>query len=188
MSSGQMTPIAGLKPVEVLIDQESIQEMVRRVASEITHDYEGEEVLLIGVLKGAFMFMADLIREIDLHVQTEFMSVASYHGSKSTGVVRILKDVDQDISGKHVIVVEDIIDSGLTLSKLSDLLGTRNPASLELCTAFDKPSRRKVNIDVKYSGIEIPDRFVVGYGLDYNGHYRNLPELYIIGEDRNSTK
>ncbi len=184
MRDGQLSAVAGLKPVEVLLDEEQIQTMVKRIASDITRDYAGKEILMICVLKGAFVFMSDLVREVDLHVQTEFMAVSSYQGSKSTGVVRIIKDVDQDISDKHVIIVEDIIDTGLTLKKLTELLQTRRPASLELCTAFDKPSRRKVDIDVRYKGIEIPDRFVVGYGLDYDGQYRNLNKLYVIGDEQ----
>lgn len=188
MRDGQLSAVAGLKPVEVLLDETRIQSMVKRLAAEITRDYAGKEILMICVLKGSFVFMSDLVREIDLHVQTEFMAVSSYQGSKSTGVVRILKDVDQDISDKHVIVVEDIVDTGLTLQKLTELLSTRRPASLELCTAFDKPSRRKVDIDVRYKGIEIPDRFVVGYGLDYDGHYRNLHQLYVLGDEQDEVR
>jgi hypoxanthine phosphoribosyltransferase len=141
-------------------------------------------VFLIGVLKGSFMFMADLARSIDLTVDMDFIAVSSYAGgTQSTGVVRIIKDVEQNIAGKHVIVVEDIVDSGLTLNHLKQLLSTRNPASIALCTAFDKPERRRVAIDVEYVGRRIPDEFIVGYGLDYDGIYRNLPDVRILRDD-----
>ncbi|MDI9498031.1 MAG: hypoxanthine phosphoribosyltransferase [Bacillota bacterium] len=164
---------------EILVSREEIREMTRRVAAAISRDYEGREVLLVGVLKGACVFMADLIRELTVVTQIDFIAVSSYgKETKSSGVVRILKDLDEDITGRHVIIVEDIIDSGLTWSKLRELLLTRGPASLALCTAFDKPSRRTVaNLTVDYTGLEIPDAFIVGYGLDYQGYYRELPEV-----------
>ncbi|MDI9468925.1 MAG: hypoxanthine phosphoribosyltransferase [Bacillota bacterium] len=164
---------------DVLISEAEIRAMIRRIADEISNDYAGREVLLVGVLKGAFMFMADLVRELKVASQVDFMAVSSYgKETKSSGVVRILKDLDEDITGRHVIIVEDIIDSGLTWSKLRELLLTRGPASLALCAAFDKPSRRKVaNLKVDYTGLEIPDAFIVGYGLDYQGFYRDLPDV-----------
>lgn len=168
---------------EVLIHRDELAEMCERLAAQINADYAGKEIILVGVLKGAVIFLADLVRHITLSTRLDFMSVTSYgNRTRTSGVVKILKDLDQDISNCHVIVVEDIIDSGLTLKKLVELLSTRNPASIELCTAFDKPSRRQVEIDVKYKGIEIPDEFVVGYGLDFNGEYRNLPDVCILGD------
>ncbi len=167
----------------VMITKEEIAEMVERLGAEITRDYQGEEVLLICVLRGAFIFTADLIRAIDLPCSVDFMAVSSYGTStESSGFVKIVKDIEINIENKNVIIVEDIIDSGLTLKKLTDLLSTRNPKNIALCTAFDKPSRRKVNIDVKYCGMQIPDEFVVGYGLDYSEIYRNLPDLNILAD------
>lgn len=168
---------------DTLIRSEEIQEMVQRLGKQITKDYEGKELLLIGALKGAFVFMADLVRAIELPLQVDFMAVSSYgSATKSTGVVKILKDCDTNIEGKHVIVVEDIIDTGLTMNKLLALLQTRNPASLALCSAFDKPSRRQVEVPLQYRGIEVPDQFIVGYGLDFDGKYRNLPEVCVLTE------
>ena len=155
--------------------------MVARVAAEISRDYEGREVLLVGVLRGAFVFLADLARALTIPCCVDFMAVSSYgKDTKTSGVVRIIKDLEEDISGRHVIIVEDIVDSGLTLKKLRELLLTRSPASLALCTAFDKPSRRRVELDVEYSGLEIPNDFIVGYGLDYQGFYRGLPEVCVL--------
>jgi hypoxanthine phosphoribosyltransferase len=169
---------------ETLISKEEIAGICERLGRRITEDYAGKSVFLIGVLKGAFVFMADLARNIALPVDMDFIAVSSYGGgTQSTGVVRIIKDVEQNISGKHVIVVEDIVDSGLTLKHLKQLLATRSPASIALCTAFDKPERRKVAIDVEYVGRRIPDEFIVGYGLDYNGIYRNLPDIRILRDD-----
>ncbi len=165
----------------VLVDKEAIQTMVKGLAKRISSDYEGKELIIVGVLKGGFVFLADLIREITIPVVVEFMSVSSYGSStKSSGVVKIIKDLDVDISDKHVLIVEDIIDSGLTLKYLKELLLSRNPLSVKLCCALDKPSRRKVNLEIDYNGIEIPDEFVIGYGLDYNEKFRNLPEVCIL--------
>ncbi len=164
----------------ILVAKDEIQEMCQRLGREITEDYRGKKVILICVLKGAFVFLADLIREIDLPCEVDFMSVSSYSGQHTTGVVKIIKDLDTDIAEKHVIIVEDIVDSGLTLKHLSELLKTRNPASIRICTAFDKPSRRKVEIFVDYVGMEIPDEFIVGYGLDLGERYRNLPEVAVL--------
>lgn len=173
--------VDGLCPNRILIKKEDIDHMVSRLGKEITERFKGESILMVCVLKGAFVFMADLLRYIDLPLETEFIATSSYgNGTSSSGTVRIIKDIDQDISGKNVIIVEDIIDSGLTLKKLLELLSTRNPKTLTVCTAFDKPSRRKVDINVEFKGISIPDEFIVGYGLDYAGQYRQLPEVYVM--------
>lgn len=172
------------KVIGTLISRSEIEKMVAELGARITRDYAGKEILLIGVLRGAFIFMADLVRQIKLDCKVDFIAVSSYGAdTKSSGIVRIDKDVSQNIAGQHVIIVEDIIDSGLTLKKLTELLSTRNPASIALCTAFDKPERRKVDIHVDYSGMVIPDRFIVGYGLDFAESYRNLDEVCILGED-----
>ncbi|HHV42896.1 MAG TPA: hypoxanthine phosphoribosyltransferase [Clostridiaceae bacterium] len=168
---------------KILVSKEEIAEMCSRLGKEITEDYRGKQVILICVLKGAFVFLADLIREIDLPCEVDFMSVSSYSGKHSTGVVKIIKDLDTNITGKHVLIVEDIVDSGLTLKHLRDLLDTRNPASIRICTAFDKPDRRKVEIFVDYIGMEIPDEFIVGYGLDLDQRYRNLPEVAVLNPE-----
>jgi hypoxanthine phosphoribosyltransferase len=168
----------------ILIPQSEISAMCQRLGEQINRDYKGKEIILIGVLKGAFVFMADLARHIDVPCRIDFMSVSSYgSGTRTSGVVRITKDLDSDISGKHIIVVEDIVDTGLTLNHLRELLSTRNPASIALCTAFDKPDRRKVEIKVEYVGMKIPDEFIVGYGLDFDGKYRNLPDVAVLGDD-----
>ncbi|NLZ69907.1 MAG: hypoxanthine phosphoribosyltransferase [Clostridiaceae bacterium] len=169
---------------DILIDRDKLDEMCRRLGKQITEDYTGKNLVMIGVLKGAFIFMADLIRYINLPLRVDFMSVSSYgSGTRSSGIVKILKDIDQDISGCDVLVVEDIVDTGLTLNKLIELLATRNPTSIHVCAAFDKPSRRIVTVDIRYCGMSIPDEFVVGYGLDYNNTFRNLPDLCLLGDD-----
>ena len=169
---------------EVLISREEIDRMVTGLADRITKDYQGREVVMVGILKGSFIFMSDLVRKIDLPMVIDFMSVSSYYGgTKSSGVVKIVKDLDNDIEGKHVIIVEDIVDSGLTLGHLKEMLLTRNPASLAVCAAFDKPDRRKVDIAAEYTGSKIPDEFIIGYGLDYDGKYRNLPDVCILAFD-----
>ena len=159
----------------VLFTKEQIAEKVRDLAQQIDRDYEGRDVLLVGVLKGAVPIMADLMRELDGQYPMDWMAVSSYgSGTKSSGVVRILKDLDADLTGRHVLIVEDIIDSGLTLSWLKANLESRGPASVEICTLLRKPEAMKVDIDVKYVGRDIPNEFVVGYGLDYAEKYRNL--------------
>lgn len=169
---------------EVLVPREKIREMVKRLGKRISEDYEGEELVLVGVLKGGFIFLADLMREITIPVDMDFIAVSSYGAStKSSGVVRIIKDIDFDIAGKHVLIVEDLVDTGLTLRHLKDLFNTRSPKSVKICTAFDKPSRRKVEIEVEYNGIEVPDKFIVGYGLDYAGKYRNLPDVCTLRQE-----
>ncbi len=155
----------------------------KEIAERISKDYEGKELLLVGVLKGGFMFLADLAREITIDVNIDFISCSSYGNSTvSSGIVRILKDIDYDITGKHVLLVEDLIDTGLTLTYLKDLFKAKHCASVKVCTILDKPSRRKVDLEVDYQGIIIPDEFVVGYGLDYAEKYRNLPEVYVMEE------
>lgn len=160
----------------VLISEDELQAKIGELAARIDADYSGKDLLLVGVLKGAVMVVADLARALHLPVQTDWMAVSSYGaGTKSSGVVRILKDLDTDITNRHVLIVEDIIDSGLTLSWLLDNLKSRNPASLEICAALRKPDAVKVPIEVKYIGFDIPNEFVIGYGLDYAERYRNLP-------------
>ena len=166
---------------EVLFSEEQLDRRVREIAAQIEKDYEGKEIMLIGVLRGSFVFMADLCRRIDLPCTLDFMSVSSYgKGTSSSGQVQITKDLSSDISGQHIIVIEDILDSGNTLSYLLKLLEQRNPASIRLCTLLDKPDRRVKEVKVDYSGFSIPDAFVVGYGLDYAEQYRNLPYIGIL--------
>ena len=165
----------------ILLTREEIGKAVKELGQKITKDYAGKEPVLIGILKGAVVFFADLIREIDLPLAIEFMAISSYGSStKSSGVVRIVKDLDRDITGKDVLVVEDIVDSGLTLSHLKQVLETRNAASVSIVTLLDKPARRKVPLEVQYSCFIIPDAFVVGYGLDYDEKYRNLPDIGVL--------
>ena len=161
---------------QTLVTEEQIEARLAEMAAEIERDYEGtEDLLVIGVLKGAVMVMADLARTFRRHIEMDWMAISSYgSGTKSSGVVRILKDLDTDITNRHVLIVEDIIDTGLTLSWLVSNLESRKPASLELCTAFVKPDAAKMRVPVKYVGLELPDEFVVGYGLDYAEKYRNL--------------
>ena len=166
---------------EVLFSEEQLKNRVAELAAMIEKDYEGKEIMLISVLRGSFVFMADLCRAINLHCTVDFMSVSSYgKGTKSSGQVQITKDLSEDITGCHVIVVEDILDSGNTLSYLLKMLQNRNPASIRLCTLLDKPERREKQVEVHYSGFTIPDAFVVGYGLDYAEKYRNLPYIGIL--------
>lgn len=164
-----------------MFTEEQIREKVAELGKQIENDYKGEELLVVGILKGANVFTCDLIRQIDLDVKIDFMSVSSYgSGTESSGTVRILKDLDTDIKGRNVLIVEDIIDSGRTLSNLVKELQIREPKSLKLCTLLDKPSRRVVDVDVEYVGFEIEDKFIVGYGIDYAEKYRNLPYIGIV--------
>lgn len=166
---------------EVLIPSEEIQEKVREIGASITQDYAGEKPLMICILRGAVVFLGDLVRRVDLPCEMDFMDISSYGtGTSSSGVVRIIKDLEEDITGRHVIVVEDIIDTGLTLSYLRRSLLARRPASLEICSLLSKPERRRAELDVRYLGFEVPDEFVVGYGLDYAGAYRNLPDICVL--------
>ncbi len=161
---------------EILVQSDDLRQRIRALATEINRDYEGKSVLLVGVLKGAFFFLADLMRQLEVECEVDFMAVSSYGSStESSGVVRILKDLDTPIQDRHVLVVEDIVDSGLTLSYLMKNLGARQPASLEVCSLLTKPSRFKVDPKLRYVGFEIPDQFVVGYGLDVDQRLRNLP-------------
>jgi hypoxanthine phosphoribosyltransferase len=163
---------------DVLVSEKEVQSKLEELAAQIDRDYAGDEVLLVAVLKGAFMVVADLSRMLTVPVQIDFMAVSSYGSATSTsGVVRILKDLDRDIAGEHLLIVEDIIDSGLTLAYLLRYLQSRGPASVEICTLLRKPDAAKVDIPVKYVGFEIPNEFVVGYGLDYAERYRNLPYI-----------
>ena len=161
--------------VNILFTEAQIQQRLGEMALQITEDYEGRDLLVVGVLRGAVMVMADLARSFGRHVEMDWMAVSSYgSGTKSSGVVRILKDLDTDISGRHVLIVEDIIDTGLTLSWLVSNLRSRKPASVEICTLLRKPDALQMDVDVKYVGHDIPNAFVVGYGLDYDERYRNL--------------
>ena len=169
---------------EVLIDEERLGARVAELGAEVSSDYQGRDLLLIGVLKGAVMVMADLARALETPVSMEFMAVSSYgSGTSSSGVVRILKDLDINIEGRDVLVVEDIIDSGLTLSYLMRNLESREPESLEVCALLTKPERREINVPVRYVGFEIPNRFVIGYGLDFAERYRNLPYVAVLSDD-----
>jgi hypoxanthine phosphoribosyltransferase len=161
---------------EILVPAADLERRVRELAAEVSRDYAGKDLVLIGVLKGAVFFLADLMRAIEIPVEVDFMAVASYgSATKSSGVVRILKDLDAAIDGRDVLIVEDIVDSGLTLQYLLRNLAGRNPRSLEVCALLIKPERRKVELETRYVGFEIPDRFAIGYGLDHAERYRNLP-------------
>lgn len=168
--------------IRVMLDEETVDKRVAEIGAEISADYAGKQVHLICVLKGGVFFMCELAKRITIPVSLDFMSVSSYGGgTTSSGVVRIVKDLDESLEGKDVIVVEDIIDSGRTLSYLLDILQKRNPASMKLCTLLDKPDRRVVEgVRVDYCGFTIPDEFVVGYGLDYDQKYRNLPYIGVV--------
>jgi hypoxanthine phosphoribosyltransferase len=167
---------------EVLIDEETLRNRIVELGAEVSVDYEGRDLLLVGVLKGAIFFISDL--ELTVPCEIDFMAISSYGaGTDSSGVVRILKDLEINISGRDVLVVEDIIDSGLTLSYLRRTLGARKPASLEICALLTKPERREVEVPVRYVGFEIPNRFVIGYGLDFAERYRNLPYIGVLHPD-----
>ena len=166
---------------EVLLTKEEIEEVVKELGKKITEDYKDKNLFLITVLKGAVVFLGDLMRAIEIPCEIEFMVLSSYGaGTTSTGSVKIVKDIDLPLEGKDVLIVEDILDTGYTLSFLLDLLKGRNPNSIEICTLLDKPDRRKVEISAKYTGRKIPDEFVVGYGLDYDEKYRNLPFIGVL--------
>ena len=161
---------------EILVQADELQHRIKEMAEEISRDYKGRDLLLIGVLKGAVFFLADLMRHLDVPCEVDFMAVSSYGSSTdSSGVVRILKDLDAPLEGRNVLIVEDIVDSGLTLQYLMRTLAARNPASIEVCALLTKPERRKVDTPARYVGFEIPDKFAIGYGLDYAERYRNLP-------------
>jgi hypoxanthine phosphoribosyltransferase len=169
---------------EVLIDEARLQSRIHELGAQLSEDYAGRELLLVGVLKGAVFFMADLMRSLTVPCEIDFMAISSYGASTdSSGVVRILKDLDINIEGRHVLVVEDIIDSGLTLSYLLRNLESREPASLEICALLTKPARREIDVPVRYVGFEIPNKFVIGYGLDFGERYRNLPYVGVLHPD-----
>ncbi len=169
---------------EILIDESSLQARIRELGAEISADYEGRDLLLVGVLKGAVFFMADLMRELTVPCEIDFMAISSYGAATdSSGVVRILKDLDINVADRDVLVVEDIIDSGLTLSYLMRNLRARKPSSLEICALLTKPERREIEVPVRYIGFEIPNRFVIGYGLDFAERYRNLPYVAVLHPD-----
>lgn len=166
---------------EVLISEAQIQERVAALGAQITRDFAGDELLVIAVLKGAILFLADLMRRIDLPLSVDFLAVSSYGaGTQSSGVVRILKDLDEPIEGRHVLIVEDIVDSGRTLDYLLRMLRQRRPATLHVCTLLDKRERREIDVPIDYVGFDVPDAFVVGYGLDYAELYRQLPFIGVL--------
>ena len=166
---------------EVLLSEEEIKAVVKRLGEQITKDYEGKNLLLVSILKGSVVFMADLMREIKSHCKIDFMAVSSYgSGTRTSGSVKILKDLNIDLEGYDILLVEDILDSGVTLSNLKAMLMLRKPASLKICTFLDKPERRKADIVADYTGVQVPDEFVVGYGLDYDEKYRNLPFVGVL--------
>ena len=173
MSEATLTP---------MITKEEIAEKVTKLGKQITNDFKGNKILLVGVLKGSWIFMADLVREIDLDVEISFISVSSYDGNRtvSSGIVKLQCDIDKPLADMNVILVEDIVDTGLTLQYLKKLLYVRNPKTIKICTLLDKPSRRLAEITPDYCGFSIPDKFVVGYGLDYNSKYRNLKDICIL--------
>jgi hypoxanthine phosphoribosyltransferase len=169
---------------EILIDEDTLKARISELGEEISRDYDGRDLLLVGVLKGAVFFMADLMRELTVPCEIDFMAISSYGAqTDSSGVVRILKDLDINIAGRDVLVVEDIIDSGLTLSYLMRNLRARKPATLEICALMTKPERREIDVPVRYTGFEIPNKFVIGYGLDFAERYRNLPYVAVLHPD-----
>lgn len=166
---------------KILLTEEQIKLQVTKLGRQISQDYADKEILVVGILKGAMVFLADLVRKITVPTYFDFVAISSYGSSaKSSGEVRILKDLDRSIEGRHVLIVEDIIDSGLTLNYLLEILNSRGPAGIKLCALLDKPSRRVQPVHIHYRGFTIPDEFVVGYGLDYNERYRNLPYIMIL--------
>ncbi|MEK8133001.1 hypoxanthine phosphoribosyltransferase [Paenibacillus filicis] len=173
---------------EILYTEKQIQDKVKEMGDMISRDFEGRNPLVICVLKGAFIFMSDLVKNISIPLELDFMAVSSYgHSTKSSGVVKIIKDLDIPVEGRHILIVEDIIDSGLTLSYLIDVLERRNALSITVAALFDKPARRTADLDADYKGFVIPDAFVVGYGLDYAEKYRNLPYIGILKPEIYST-
>ena len=167
----------------VLISEEELHRKVSEMGAEISKDFEGKDPLFVGVLKGCFIFMADLMRSVNISCSMDFMAVSSYSGTTTTGAVKINKDLNEDIEGRHVIIVEDILDSGVTLNYLHNYLQARHPASITIATLMDKPARRKAPVYADYSCFEVPDAFVVGYGLDYNERYRNLPYIGVLKKE-----
>lgn len=181
MKSSTNSPSLIQDVAEVLISEAQIQQRIAALGAQITRDFAGEEILVIAVLKGAILFLADLMRRIDLPLSVDFLAVSSYGaGTQSSGVVRILKDLDEPIEGRHVLIVEDIVDSGRTLDYLLRMLRQRRPATLHVCTLLDKRERREIDVPIDYVGFDVPDAFVVGYGLDYAELYRQLPFIGVL--------
>lgn len=169
---------------DILVSEADIKKLVAQLGRRITSDYEGKEIMVICILKGAVMFCADLIREIKVPLKLDFMAVSSYgETTESSGAVQILKDLDSSVEGRHLLIVEDIVDTGLTLRYLISILNARGPASIKTCALLDKPERRKVDVKIDYTGIEIPDAFVIGYGLDYAEDYRHLPYVAVLSPE-----
>lgn len=167
--------------LEIMISEEDVKKRIRELGQELTRDYQNSDLLVVGILKGCMLFLSDLVRQVNLPLTMDFMVVSSYGTStKSSGVVRIIKDLERDIENKDVLIIEDIVDTGLTLSYLMENLKSRNPKSVKVCSLLDKPERRKVKVDIAYTGFSIPDKFVVGYGLDYAEVYRNLPFVCVL--------
>ena len=167
-----------------LVSEQQIKQRIAELGKQITADYKGRRPIVIGILKGAWIYLADLLREVDLDVDVDFMSVSSYgSGTSTSGTITIVKDLSVDVTGRDVLIVEDIVDSGLTLARLKDLMRDRNAKSVEISTLLSKPSRRKVEVDVKYIGFEIPDEFVIGYGLDFDEKYRTLRDICVLAEE-----
>lgn len=168
---------------QVLVSHSEIEEMLERLSAQLNHDYNGEPLVVVGILTGAFIFTADLVRRLEMPVIVDFMQVSSYVGEFSTGELKIKKDMSYDIKDMNVLIVEDIIDTGRTLALLKDLLLKRQPKSLKICTAFDKPSRRVNDLVPDYNGITVPDEFIVGYGLDLDGRYRDFDDIRIVRKE-----
>jgi hypoxanthine phosphoribosyltransferase len=174
-----MSRLEGEK-IEVLLSEEKLRARIAELGADIARDYRGKPLKLVGVLKGSFMFMADLARAIDLPLKMDFIGTTSYQGTKTSGVVRITNDLSRPIDGEHILLVEDIVDTGLTMQYLLENLATRHPASVKVCALLEKPARAKVQVPIDYKGFTIPDEFVVGYGLDWDGRFRNLPFVGVV--------
>jgi hypoxanthine phosphoribosyltransferase len=174
-----MSRLEGEK-IEVLLSEEKLRARIAELGADIARDYRGKPLKLVGVLKGSFMFMADLARAIDLPLKMDFIGTTSYQGTKTSGVVRITNDLSRPIDGEHILLVEDIVDTGLTMQYLLENLATRHPASVKVCALLEKPARAKVRVPIDYKGFTIPDEFVVGYGLDWDGRFRNLPFVGVV--------
>jgi hypoxanthine phosphoribosyltransferase len=170
-----------MKPeLKILVSEEQLQETIQRLAAQIRTDYAGKDPLLVGLLKGSFVFMGDLMRSLEIPAEVDFMAATSYVGRESTGELVVLKGLNESVHNRHVLIVEDIIDTGLTLSQIRERLSVEGPASLEICALIDKPAQRQVHVDVKYIGMELPDVFIVGYGIDFDQKYRWLPYIATI--------
>ena len=174
----------GFQPkISILYTKDEIQATVKKLAAEIRQDYLGKQPILIGVLKGSFMFLADLIRLLDFPLEVEFIRLSSYSGRESSGKIKLVQGVQSIIRGRHVLVIEDIIDTGLTTAFVLDYLGKKKPASLKVCALTDKPSRRQTPVNIDYRGLTVPNKFIVGYGLDWDERFRNLPDIYVVEDE-----